>query len=113
MLHGKVIGGWLHRNAPLVSGKLLDVGCGNRPYAAWYERLVDDVVATDMVAAPGVAVCAPADCLPFRTGTFDTVLMTEVLEHVRDVDLAVTEIARFLRPGGHLLVDCPVPLPHA
>ena len=57
MLHGKVIGGWLHRNTPLVAGKLLDVGCGNRPYAAWYERLVDDVVATDMVAAPGVAVC--------------------------------------------------------
>ena len=33
--------------------------------------------------------------------------MTEVLEHVRDADLAVAEMARVLRPGGHLLVTVP------
>jgi SAM-dependent methyltransferase len=107
LLHGRVIGQWLHRNESLVRGRLLDVGCGNRPYAGWYESLATSVVATDVLPRPGIDVSTFAERLPFRAGAFDTVLMTEVLEHVPDTDAAVAELARVVRQGGHLLVTVP------
>ncbi|MBM4286568.1 MAG: class I SAM-dependent methyltransferase [Deltaproteobacteria bacterium] len=38
--------------------------------------------------------------LPFRTGSYDLVIMNEVLEHVKDVEASVKEAARILRPKG-------------
>jgi ubiquinone/menaquinone biosynthesis C-methylase UbiE len=45
--------------------------------------------------------------LPFRDGSFDKVLMTEALEHVRDDRLALAEIHRLLAPGGVLALSVP------
>jgi SAM-dependent methyltransferase len=45
--------------------------------------------------------------LPFDTGSFDMVLATDVLEHVDDDARAVAEIARTLKPGGHVLITVP------
>ncbi|CTQ63120.1 class I SAM-dependent methyltransferase [Roseibium album] len=45
--------------------------------------------------------------LNFKDGTFDAVLMFEVLEHVPTPHLAVTEIHRVLKPGGHLYLSTP------
>ena len=42
---------------------------------------------------------APA-ALPFAAGTFDAVVACLVFEHIRDVDDAIAEVARVLRPGG-------------
>ena len=41
--------------------------------------------------------------LPFGDRSFDAVLSTDTFEHVMDLDLAFSEIARVLRPGGSLL----------
>jgi SAM-dependent methyltransferase len=43
-----------------------------------------------------------AEQLPFATGTFDVVLACSVLEHVRDLEESLREIARVLRPHGLL-----------
>ena len=48
-----------------------------------------------------------AEGLPFRSGSFDVVLATEVLEHVTDAEAAAEEIRRVLRPGGSLLATVP------
>jgi SAM-dependent methyltransferase len=48
-------------------------------------------------------VCA----LPFRDASFDLVLATDVLEHVRDEARALAEIHRVLRPGGALVATVP------
>lgn len=45
--------------------------------------------------------------LPFDTGSFDLVLATDVLEHVDHDGQAVAEIARILKPGGHVLITVP------
>ena len=45
--------------------------------------------------------------LPFADNVFDLVLCTETLEHVRDVQLLLSEIRRVLRPGGRLAVTTP------
>jgi SAM-dependent methyltransferase len=48
-------------------------------------------------------VCA----LPFRDASFDLVLATDLLEHVRDESRAVAEMHRVLRPGGALVATVP------
>jgi len=45
--------------------------------------------------------------LPFRPGSFDLVIATEVLEHIRDDAAAVSEIGRVLQDGGTVFVTVP------
>jgi ubiquinone/menaquinone biosynthesis C-methylase UbiE len=49
----------------------------------------------------------PDEPLPFDDGSFDLVLCAEILEHVRDVQLLLSEARRVLRPGGTLAVTTP------
>jgi ubiquinone/menaquinone biosynthesis C-methylase UbiE len=49
----------------------------------------------------------PDEPLPFADNEFDLVSCIETLEHVRDVQLALSEIRRVLRPGGRLAVTTP------
>jgi len=48
--------------------------------------------------------CGDAGALPFRDGAFESVLIRDVLHHVRDRALVVSEAARVLAPGGQLAV---------
>ncbi|MFA6250191.1 MAG: methyltransferase domain-containing protein [Candidatus Shapirobacteria bacterium] len=45
--------------------------------------------------------------LPYPDNTFDLVLLSEVLEHLTNPGLAISEIARVLKPSGKLLVTTP------
>jgi SAM-dependent methyltransferase len=53
----------------------------------------------------------PDEPLPFDDGAFDLVLCAETIEHVRDVQLLLSEIRRVLRPGGTLALTTPANLP--
>jgi len=93
---------------------VLDVGCGEGQIArlaveqgatrvigvdpTWAQL----VVATDRAGGPGYAR-AGASALPFGDATFDAVVACLVFEHIREVDLAIAEVARVLRPGGRFL----------
>lgn len=60
----------------------------------------------DMRDGPGVDTVARSDALPFPASEFDVVVSTEMLEHDQRPWLSVAEMARVLRPGGHLLLTC-------
>jgi len=47
--------------------------------------------------------------LPYRRGSFDLVLLSEVLEHCEDDGAVLDELRRVLRPGGTLVLAVPVP----
>jgi ubiquinone/menaquinone biosynthesis C-methylase UbiE len=49
----------------------------------------------------------PDEPLPFPDNAFDLVTCIETLEHIRDVQLALSEIRRVLRPGGLLALTTP------
>jgi SAM-dependent methyltransferase len=51
--------------------------------------------------------------LPFKTGAFDCVIISEVLEHLHEDDRALDEVTRVLRPGGKLAVSVPRTAPEA
>ena len=107
LLPGAAVGQWLAAHTDLLGGRLLDNGCGNQPFRPWYEPWVKQVVALDATPGDGVGVLGFADRLPFAAETFDTVLATEVLEHVENVERAAAELFRVLRPGGHALITVP------
>ena len=94
------------------SGQLLDIGCGRKPYKRFFAHRIASYVGVDMPASMhgGAAVDAYATALalPFATSSVDAVLATEVIEHVPDPTEMVSEIARVLRPAGHVIVTAPL-----
>ena len=96
--------------AKSLDGRLLDVGCGTKPYRRLFH--VADYVGLDIdspvARARGVADVFYAGAeFPFEAASFDAVLCNQVLEHVFNPDEFLSEIARVLRPGGKLLLTVP------
>jgi SAM-dependent methyltransferase len=98
--------------AEVSPARVLEVGCGLGEIAARIQReLRADVRAIDisermveLTRERGVqAEVGDAQALAFADGEFDCVVANWVLYHVPDVDLAVREIARVLKPGGRLV----------
>lgn len=105
------------------TGTLLDVGVGERPWGGLFTGRVRRYIGLEYppVAdnlSPGiwsalhrlrgvVDVFGDGGRLPFRDGSFDTLLAVEVIEHLRDAAPALDEFARVLRPGGRLLLTAP------
>jgi SAM-dependent methyltransferase len=98
------------RFAPHVSGRVLDVGCGTKPYRDLFKT--SQYVGLE-VANPNVHAEASVDhtydgeTFPFLEREFDSVLSFQVLEHVRSPAGFVSEIRRVLKPGGLLLLTVP------
>ena len=89
-------------------GRLLDVGCGNRPYLEVFRPAVSSYVGLDpdrQGSRPDVAALAAE--LPFAERSFDTALSIAVIEHVQDPRRMLVEVRRVLRPGGHLILLAP------
>ena len=95
----------------------LDLGCGDG-------RLTAELDAAELAAADVSSVALerarrrgipdaqfvelePDAALPLADAAFDLVLCAETLEHVRDVQLLLSEARRVLRPGGRLAVTTP------
>ncbi len=108
--------------APRVGEQALDIGCGP---GLTTEALAHAVGAAGSVRgidiAPPMLAIARRRCvqlgnvsfeqadvtkLPYADGSFDVALASQVYEYVEDIDGALRELARVIRPGGRaLLVD--------
>jgi SAM-dependent methyltransferase len=85
--------------------RILDVGCEDMPYYPLFSPISARYEGADIVPGPRVDYVCPLEELTAPSGTFDLVLATQVLEHVRDPKKALVEIARVLVPGGHAFVS--------
>ena len=100
----------MHGRARELCGRLLDVGCGSKPYRQLFD--VSEYVGLD-IDSETARRRGTADFLydgnrfPFDDARFDAVLCNQVLEHVFNPDSFVTEMHRVLAPGGKLLLTVP------
>lgn len=99
-------------NASVAHGVLLDVGCGVKPYENLFRPYVEEYIGIEYSPESGFRgnkadVCGDAGYLPFADGSFDTILCTEVMEHVPNPEKTIEEFARLLRPGGKVLTTAP------
>lgn len=93
-------------------GDLLDLGAGAVPLYGMYRDLVTSVTCVDWAGTTHVSPHLDLQCdlrepLPFADASFDTVVLTDVLEHLAYPDRLMGEIARVLRPGGSLVLGVP------
>lgn len=100
----------LARHFPRLTGDVLDVGCGNKPYrdlvpAKRYVGLDVDTPFTRRVGAADVFY--DGGTFPLPAVGFDGVLCSQVLEHVFTPEAFLAEIRRVLRPGGVLVLAVP------
>lgn len=103
---------------PLVSGNLLEVGCGEgRGVEVLLEHVdsflgidkIQEVIDVLKVKYP-VAQFSQANIPPFKgldSNSYDTVVSFQVIEHIHDDELFLREIYRILKPGGKAIISTP------
>lgn len=108
--HEKGLGDLARQN---LHGQVLDIGCADQSArrmvmesGARYVGLDYPKTATPLYGTVP-DVYGDAHRLPVRSCSVDGVLLLNVLEHLRDADTALKEIARVLKPGGACIVEVP------
>ena len=100
------------------SAKILDLGCGNGISARLLNRAGFEVVGTDISPLfldearvwenPTLRyrVCDVME-LPFENESFAVICSNELVEHLPDVETALTEMVRVVRKGGRIVISGP------
>src|SRR3989344_3908004 len=83
------------------NARVLDVGSGGSAY----DKFFPNRVTVDIDPARNPDIVADAHHLPFKDGEFETILCTEVLEHIENPFEVEKEFWRVLKPGGQLILS--------
>lgn len=85
----------------------VDFGCGPRPLERYLAGFPGRTVGVDVYPGSKVDVVYDGARLPLAGGSADLVFSSSVFEHVRDLEGALREIDRVLKPGGRLAAVVP------
>ena len=97
----------------LAGKRILDVGSGKGRFARVLQERYPEasLVAFDLAEAmlrhvpAGIQTCAGSmTTLPFRSGSIDCAYATESLEHAVDIEAAIAEMCRVVKPGGRIVI---------
>ncbi len=86
--------------------RVLEVGCGQGHLTRALAAQGVDIIGIDAnpnapeIAGNGLVRWMNAESLDFEDNTFDVVISVHALEHIPDLESALSEIARVLKPGG-------------
>lgn len=92
-------------------GRVLDAGAGDGPYRQQFAHA--EYEAADFEAVPGKKyggnhyVCDLA-AIPVEDDSYDTILFSQVLEHIPEPLAVLNELHRVLRPGGQIFASAPL-----
>jgi SAM-dependent methyltransferase len=102
----------MKKHAHELTGKLLDFGCGSKPYVSLFSH-VSEYIGVDTENEghnhenESIDIYYDGDLLPFESNTFDSILSNEVIEHVPSLHISLSELNRVLKPGGKILLTVP------
>src|SRR6185369_9737646 len=101
----------------LVSGNLLEVGCGEGRGIEWLSPKVTKYSAIDKIVSvverlkakypQGDFISGNIPPLPYADNSFDCVVSFQVIEHIKDDHTFLGEISRVLKPNGLALISTP------
>jgi SAM-dependent methyltransferase len=101
----------IRKYAPQLRGRLMDFGCGSKPYQSLFD--VSEYVGVDYASeghpheGEQIDVFYDGKTLPFPDNHFDSVFSAEVFEHIFNLSEILPEIRRVMKPGAKILVTCP------
>ena len=94
-----------------LAGRLIDIGCGEKPFASLAAKYVSAHVGVDHAGTQhrtnNIDIFAPSDDIPVDDESFDCALCTAVLEHVEEPGKAIAECSRILKSGGVAIYTAP------
>ncbi|MFA5029375.1 MAG: methyltransferase domain-containing protein [Patescibacteria group bacterium] len=90
-----------------VTGEVADVGAGTAKYKPMILSRASSYLAFDVVPGEKIDVVGDVLNMPLSSESFDTVISTQVLEHVEKPWVMVSEIRRILKPGGVCVLTAP------
>lgn len=97
--------------AKYLRGRLIDIGCGIKPYRTLLAPHVQEHVGVDHEESlhdrSAVDLTGTAYSIPAPDGSFDSALCTAVLEHLEEPEHAIRECWRVLKPGGVAIYAAP------
>lgn len=98
--------------AQYARGRLLDLGCGKVPLYATYREFVTETICIDWENTVHKNPHLDweldlADRLPFGNEEFDTIVLSDVLEHIPVPELLWSEMARILSKNGKIIMNVP------
>jgi SAM-dependent methyltransferase len=96
----------------LATGKLLDLGCGKVPLFMAYRDYVIDNICVDWANTLHKNEYLDFECdltkpLPFEDGEFNTIILSDVLEHLQKPEFLLGEMSRVLAKHGKIIVNVP------
>jgi SAM-dependent methyltransferase len=95
-----------------ISGRTLDFGAGLAKYREIIKQKATEYITLDIVPGDNIDVVGDVLNSPFDKEAFDTVISTQVIEHVRKPWIMVQEIHRILRKGGICILTAPFLIPY-
>ena len=93
-------------------GKTLDLGAGTAKYRNIIKPNVTEYITCDMFPGENVDIVENVLDLSFDDSSFDTVISTQVMEHVSRPWVMMQEVARILRKDGHCIITAPFLVPY-
>lgn len=96
--------------APKIKGRVLDVGCGTKPYAELFKDIAYvglEIDTEENRKKTQVDFFYDGKTFPFFDREYDCAISSQVLEHVFEPNLFLKELNRVLKPDGTLLLTVP------
>ena len=89
-------------------GRLLDLGCGSGKYKQIMDSFIDSYVGMDIDSSRGNPdIIGEAHSQPFESNEFDTIFCAQVLNHLKEPQIALKEMYRVLKSPGCLILSAP------
>jgi len=101
----------INKFLPHIKGRVLDLGAGSAKYKEMILKKALEYRSCDAVKNKNIDDICDVLNLPYPQESFDTIISTQVMEHVKNPFKMAEQIFKVLKPGGKVIVTAPFLIP--